>query len=197
MLKKIFKRLVLIFLIIVVIVISIIIYVRTTTADQIKKNTEDINGDLFSTALILGASVYGGKPSPMLKDRLDAGIELYKQGKVNHLLMSGDGRDIYYNEVEVMEKYAISKNVPQRAIIKDGEGLNTYASINRLRKVYGIKNVVIVSQEFHLNRAVYIANKLGVASVGYPAEDKMYNDLPFLYFRDWMASVKDFFGLLI
>lgn len=195
--KRFFKKLITLSIIIILLSIFIIVYVKNSTREQIRRDLNSIDSSLFSTAIILGASVKKNTPSPMLKDRLDAGIELYKAGKVAKLLMSGDGRQKSYNEVNVMESYAISNGVPKKDIAKDSLGLSTFESIERMKTVFGIKNAVIITQEFHINRAIYIANKLGIASIGYPAKNIPYNDLTYLYFRDSLASIKDFFQVLI
>ncbi|MCI6731871.1 MAG: YdcF family protein, partial [Lachnospiraceae bacterium] len=96
--------------------------------------------------LVLGASVHGTKPSAMLRDRLDRGIELYQKGISDTMLMSGDASTRYYNEVMAMELYAVEAGVPETAIIKDPKGLCTYNSIENAVNQYGYRKILIVTQ---------------------------------------------------
>ncbi len=127
------------------------------------------------TALILGAKVYAdGALSPMLEDRVLTGLELYRRGKVHKLLLSGDHGQKQYDEVNAMRDYLLHKGVPARDIFMDHAGFNTYSSMYRARDVFLVKDVVIVTQKFHLTRAVYIANSLQLRAVGVIADRRMY-----------------------
>lgn len=190
--NKLFKLLYKLVVICLVISFVIVVYVRVTTNDKIIDNINDIE-EKYSIAVILGAGVYGDRPSDMLRDRLDAGIKIYKENKVEKLLMTGDGIDEYYDEVSVMKNYAIDNGVSPKDIIEDKYGLNTSKSIINLKKL-DANNVIIVSQKFHLNRALYLAQKYDIESIAYPAEDKNYGSLFYLYIRDIIASIKDFFS---
>lgn len=126
-----------------------------------------------TTAIVFGARVYGnGRPSAMLADRVAAGVELYHAGKVEYLLMSGAGTDQYYNEPEAMRRYALQLGVPDEAILIDEYGLRTYDTCYRAHTVYGIDDAVLVTQNFHLDRALLTCNVLGVESVGVFADDQ-------------------------
>lgn len=190
--RRLFKLLYKFIVICLVISFVIVIYIRLITNDKIIYNIYDIK-EKYSIAVILGAGVYDGRPSDMLRDRLDAGIKLYKEKKVEKLLMTGDGIDEYYDEVSVMRNYAIDNGVSSIDIIEDKYGLNTNKSIINLKKL-DVNNVIIVSQKFHLNRALYLAHKYDIESIAYPAEDKNYGSLFYLYIRDIIASIKDFFS---
>ncbi|MDO5696021.1 MAG: ElyC/SanA/YdcF family protein [Eubacteriales bacterium] len=196
MIKKILRSILILIVVGMIFCFGIVVYIKRSTAHQLVENMEDINKEIFSTALILGASVRDGEPSPMLRDRLDAGIALYRAGKVRRLMMSGDGRSPYYNEVRVMRRYALVQGVEAADIMVDPEGVSTFESIRRLKDAFALDNVIIVSQQFHLPRALYIANRLGIVAIAYPAEDIPYDDLSYLYLRDSAASVKEFFKLL-
>lgn len=121
-------------------------------------------------ALVLGARVYrDGRLSPILKDRVDAGIDLYRRGVVKKLLMSGDNREAHYNEVTAMRNYAINAGVPSNDVVRDFAGFRTYDSIYRAKMLWDLDDMIIVSQRFHLYRSLYIAKQLGVKAIGVAA----------------------------
>ena len=123
-------------------------------------------------AIVFGAGVWeDGTPSPMLADRVLAGVALYQQGNVQQLLMSGDNQTPDYNEVDPMIQLARASGVPERAIWGDRLGLSTYETCRRARDEYGICEAILVSQRYHLPRAVYIAQRLGLDVVGYGVPD--------------------------
>lgn len=159
----------------------------TTQEDSVytKENPADC-------ALVLGASVYADrKPSPMLRDRLDKGIELYKSGAVKKLLFSGDNGQVEYNEVEAMKEYALKEGVKKKDIFLDHAGFSTYESVYRARSVFDVKNMVVVTQRYHEYRALYIAKKLGVAAEGIPARAVSYRGDIVRDVREVLARVKD------
>jgi len=126
-------------------------------------------------ALVLGARVLpGGRLSAMLHDRVAAAVELYKAGKVSKILMSGDNRDIYYNEVAAMRKVALEMGVPSDDVVRDYAGFRTLDSVYRARDLWDIQDIVIVTQEFHLPRSLFLADKLGVKAQGYIADKRQY-----------------------
>ena len=142
--------------------------------------------------LVLGASVYGDSPSPMLADRVQRGVDVYKAGGgTTKLLMSGDHGGEYYDEVNVMKKYAKDEGVPSEDIFMDHAGFSTYDSMYRARSVFGAKKVIIVTQRYHLYRAVYIAKKLGMDAYGV-AEDISYGGQTKRDIREFFARGKDF-----
>ncbi|PIE34846.1 hypothetical protein CSA56_06600 [candidate division KSB3 bacterium] len=127
------------------------------------------------TALILGAKAYaGGRLSHMLEDRVLTGLELYRQGKVQKLLLSGDHGRKDYDEVNAMRNYLLEKGVPAQDIFMDHAGFNTYSSMYRARDVFQVHDVIIVTQKFHVTRAVYIARSLGLDAVGMIADRRIY-----------------------
>lgn len=149
-------------------------------------------GDSYDVGLILGCAVYGDRPSPMLKERLDAGIELYMANKVAKLLMSGDNLTPYYKEVDVMKKYAIEKGVSEEDILVDHAGLSTYDSMYRAVSDFDLNNFIIVSQKYHLHRALFISEQLGVSSIGVSADKTVYSGQSYREFREILARNKDF-----
>ena len=134
--------------------------------------TDQANLPEAPVAIVLGAEVYPNDiPSQALAHRLDKGIDLYKDDKVKKLLMSGDGRSIYYNEVETMKEYAQALGVPNSAILLDEYGLRTYESCARAKSEYNLEKVIVVTQRDHLMRAVYTCRKLGIDAQGMVAQE--------------------------
>ena len=142
-------------------------------------------------AIVLGAGVHpDGTPSPMLADRLDTALLLYREGRVKTLLLSGDGSP-GDNEVAVMLSYLVARGVPPGDTLTDPEGLNTYDSMFRARNVFGIESALIPTQRFHLARAVYLARSLGISATGVPADIQHYSTAEDTV-REWGARVKAF-----
>jgi vancomycin permeability regulator SanA len=126
-------------------------------------------------AIVFGASVQAnGEPSQMLADRVDAAVALYQNGKVERLLMTGDSESPSYDEVGSMQRRAVAAGVPADKIDLDGAGYRTYDSVYRAKKVFGISRAILVTQDFHLPRALYLANSLGIQAVGLSANDRPY-----------------------
>ena len=144
-------------------------------------------------AVILGAGVREGKPTPMLRDRLLVGIDLYKSGAVKKLIMSGDHGSTDYDEVNIMKSFAVDRGVPDEDIFMDHAGFSTYETIYRAREIFEAANVIIVSQKYHLYLALYIAEKLGIKSVGVSADLDTYRGQTKRDLREILARDKDFF----
>ena len=142
-------------------------------------------------AIVLGARVFGsGAVSGMLADRLDTAIELYQAGKVHKLLLTGDHGRVAYDEVNTMRRYAEQKGIPPEDIFMDHAGFSTYDSMYRARDVFEVNSAVVVTQDFHLPRAVYIARQLGLQAWGLKADKHFYGNIGFYYFREAAARVK-------
>ena len=124
--------------------------------------------------VVLGALVYpGGVPSPVLEERIHAGVALYRAGKVRKLLMSGDNGRREYDEVTAMCREAVRLGVPREDVVGDYAGFRTYDTCYRARSVFGLRSAVMVTQPFHLARAVFTARALGIDAVGYAASDPL------------------------
>jgi len=142
-------------------------------------------------ALVLGARVYDdGTPTPMLADRLQTGIELYRLGKVDKILLSGDHGQTDYDEVNAMLAYVLTRGVPDEDVFTDHAGFSTYDTMYRARDVFKVTSALVVTQEFHLARAVYTARKLGLEATGVAADIQPYADEERFAVRDWLARVK-------
>ena len=152
------------FLIGVFVVLSINYYVkfsvnkRIVSVNEIREKSDAI--------LVLGAGLRNGKPSPILKDRLDVAYELYVGGYSDKILVSGDHGSKYYDEVNVMKKYLVDKGVDSNHIFMDHAGFSTYDSVYRAKNIFLADNIIIVTQKYHLYRSLYIASKLDVNALG-------------------------------
>ena len=143
--------------------------------------------------MVLGALVYrSGTPSLVLKDRLDYGYELYIAGKAKKILVSGDHGTKDYDEVNSMMNYLLGKGVPREDIFMDHAGFNTYDSMYRATRIFGIEKLIISTQEFHVKRAVYIARRLGMDAYGYPSDDKVIYQMRWMKLREFFAKAKAF-----
>lgn len=174
--------------------------IHTVTAgdDYILEKSEfkDFNADYI---MVLGCSVKpGGEPSDMLYDRMVTGTELYHMGAAASLLITGDSENPDdYDETSVMEEIAFTEEVPEEAVMVDTVGLSTYDSIKRAVAQLEGKKVVIVTQEYHLYRAVYIARKLGLEAYGCCADIREYAGQVWRTAREWVARTKDELYLLL
>ena len=138
-------------------------YIKHNVKDRIVES-DNLPEEDMDCILVLGCQVKeGGEPSHMLRDRLQRGVEVYELDASDKLLMSGDHGRTDYNEVETMKQYAIDEGVDSENIFMDHAGFSTYESIYRAKEVFGVKKMIIVTQKYHLYRALYIAEKLGIA----------------------------------
>ncbi len=163
------------------------------TNDNIYSVNEIIKlSDNFDCILILGAGVRkDGSPTPMLNDRLSAGYEAFIAGKSSAILLSGDSEHASYTETVTMEKVLTEKGIKNDSIVSDGYGLSTYESIWRAKNVYGYQRILIVSQKYHLHRAIHIANELGLEAYGLDAALQGYAKQPIYNLREYLARIKD------
>lgn len=146
--------------------------------------------------LVLGAHVRDGLVSKVLKDRLNKGAELYRNGKAAKILVSGDHGRKTYDEVNTMKTYLKRRNIPAADIFMDHAGFDTYDSIYRARDIFRVKKVIIVTQKYHLFRAVYIARKLGLEAYGVATDQRDYGRVMIKFqLREVAARVKDFVGV--
>lgn len=153
--------------------------------------------DDYDAILVLGCKVENGGPSVMLSKRLDKGIEVYNKIG-SKLLLSGDHGENEYDEVNIMRDYILESNIDSKDIFLDHAGFSTYDSIYRAKNVFGAKKIVIVTQRFHLYRALYIAEKLGLEAVGIKAEDVPYQSVMIRNeLREVLSRDKNFIKVII
>jgi SanA protein len=129
----------------------------------------DTNLPQTEAAIVLGASVEGNDPSPILAERANAAIQLFEDGKVSKILVTGDNAAINYNEVNPVQRYLLAAGIPPEDIFLDHAGFDTYSSMYRAKAVFGATSAIIVTQDFHLPRAVFVARALGIAAYGFDA----------------------------
>ena len=190
--KKIIISAIIVAVIIVLIVLSINIYVKQSTKKQIIANKDYSNLKDIDCIVVLGAKIWGDKPSPMLEDRLLQAIELYEANVSPKIIMSGDHGTDEYDEVNTMKDYAIEKGVPSENIFMDHAGFSTYESIYRAKEIFGAKKIVIVTQKYHLYRALHIANSLGIEAYGVGSDPRQYVGAAYREAREILARNKDF-----
>ena len=176
----------------IVLVLSINLYVKKSTKNQIinENNYKELRD--IDCIIILGAGVRNGRPSPLLEDRLLKGIKLYQDGVSNKIIMSGDHGRKDYDEVNIMKKFAIDSGIISKDIFMDHAGFSTYESIYRAKHIFGANKIVIVTQEYHLYRALYIANKLGLEAYGINTDPRVYSGDTYREIREVLARNKDF-----
>lgn len=144
--------------------------------------------------LVLGCGVRDdGTPSDMLRDRLDRSLELYFAGVAPKLLMSGDHGRVEYDEVNIMKKYAVDRGVPSEDVFMDHAGFSTYESIYRAKEIFCADNIVIVTQQYHLYRALYLAKSFGMEAHGVECDYYTYYGQTMRDVREILARNKDFF----
>ena len=142
--------------------------------------------------MVLGAGVYeDGTPSPMLKDRLDTGVALYKAKAAPKLLLTGDNGQVAYNEVEPMFDYVVAQGVPEEDIFLDHAGFSTYDSIYRAKAIFQVDRAIVVTQTYHLYRALYGCRKMEIQALGAGADQQAYAGRSMREFREVLARDKD------
>lgn len=174
--------------------LSVNAYMVKSTESKILTAEESAELSDVDCILVLGAGVHGTTLSHMLEDRVKTGICLYELGSAPKILMSGDHGQDDYDEVNAMKAYAKECGVPSEDIFMDHAGFSTYESMYRARDIFRVKKVVIVTQKYHLYRAVYNARKLGLDAYGVPADGQYNYSLPVRTYnnsREALARCKD------
>ena len=194
---KVVKYLLILIILFIVGVLGINYYVVLTNEDKIitiedAKQLEDVD-----CILVLGSGVLDNKPGPMLEDRILTGIELYNNNVSKKIIMSGDHMQDDYDEVNVMKTYAINEGVPSSDIFMDHAGISTYDSLYRAKEIFEVKKVIIVTQKYHLYRALYIAKSLGIEAYGVSANLRDYPGQFKREIREILARDKDFVKALL
>lgn len=164
--------------------------------NQIK--AEEIREFDADCIIVLGAGVYeDGTPTPMLKDRLDTALKLYWAGVCPKILVTGDNGQVEYNEVKCMYDYLVKRNVPKEVIFADHAGFSTYDSMYRAQSIFEVERAIVVTQSYHLYRALYIGNNLGYECVGVAADQNRYSGQLFRSAREILARDKDVLKTLV
>ena len=174
-------------------VLGINAIVKGTAKDKILTSQQASELEGVDCILVLGCYVHeNGNPSDMLHDRLQRGVELYDLGAAPKLLMTGDHGRVTYDEVDAMKTFAVNAGIPSENVFMDHAGFSTYESMYRARDIFQAKKIVIVTQEYHLYRAIYIAESLGLEAYGVSADYRSYSGQLGRDVREMLARVKDF-----
>jgi SanA protein len=167
--------------------INLIIFAKSTS--YIYKTIDNV--PVKTVAIVLGAKVYSdGRMSDMLADRAQTAVVLYQQKKVNKILVSGDHSRQDYDEVNTVKRYLLAAGIPAEDIFLDHAGFDTYDSMYRAVHIFHVSSAIVVSQHFHLPRAVYLARALGIDAVGVNADKRSYRGIFYNYIREIPARVK-------
>lgn len=181
-----------IFLLLFVVLVGLLLVSRVIVSLSSKSSIIPIERITRSKiAIVFGAGLKRDRsPTAVLKDRILIAVDLYKAGKVEKLLMTGDNRFDYYDEPTAMATYAIENGVPQEDIVLDFAGRSTYDSCYRARNIFGVNQAILVTQSYHLPRAIFICKELGLDSVGVAADRRQYlpSSLLFWHLREIPAS---------
>lgn len=154
----------------------------------------------YKVAIVFGAGLNRiGQPTTVLRDRVEVAVSLYKKGKVERLLFSGDNRTDNYNEPLAMQNYAISLGVPKEAIVLDFGGRRTYDTCYRAKAIFGVDEAILVTQSFHLARTLYTCMKFGIKAAGVPSDIHQYRTVTLFYWnlRETMATINALIDLNI
>ncbi|MDP4020979.1 MAG: ElyC/SanA/YdcF family protein [Candidatus Adlerbacteria bacterium] len=162
------------------------VYINQATQSYTFESISDVSSS--TVAMVLGASVVRGEPSPVLRERALRALELYRTGKVQKILVSGDDSVAGFDEVSPVRRLLVEEGIPAEDIFLDHAGFDTYSSMYRAREVFLVTDVIIVTQAFHLPRAVFIARRLGLEAQGVVASTG--GSLIDRYLREWGASLK-------
>ena len=192
--KRLFSALLLIAFILIQLPLLINIYILEFSNRYIL-TVEEAAQMNFDCALVLGAGVWGDSPSHMLEERLNKGIDVYNTGCTNRILMSGDHGQEDYDEVNVMKSFAVNCGATSNEVFMDHAGFSTYESMYRARDIFCVESVVIITQRYHLYRAVYDARKLGLNAYGVCADGQYDYDITVRTYnntREALARCKDF-----
>lgn len=199
--KNMLKILIIIILILCALIgimmLSINFFVVNKTKSKIVTEKQAKELENVDCILVLGAGIWGDKPSPMLEDRLLQGITLYNNQTSSKIIMSGDHGKEEYDEVNVMKDFAIEKGVKSEDIFMDHAGFSTYDSVYRAKEIFKAQKIIIVTQKYHLHRALYVAEKLGIEAYGVASDPRTYRGQVVRELREVLARDKDFFKCII
>jgi vancomycin permeability regulator SanA len=171
-----------------------------TTIFSLNRIYQKENAPATQLAIVFGAGLRrDGSPTAILRDRVETAADLYFSGKVEKILMSGDNRFEYYNEPESMRQYALSLGVPDAAIALDYAGRRTYDTCYRAKAIFGASEALLVTQKFHLPRAIFLCNTLGLKSYGIEANNIRYRKISLLIwnFREQIATLGAFIDVFL
>ncbi len=177
-------------------VLNRLVVYGASKADITKCAEEDSIDKKYEAIVVLGAGVRpDGTPSHMLEDRLKGAVALYKKGVAKAVVLSGDNSGEDYDEVSAMERYCLTAGIPKEAIIRDDIGFSTYETMYNAIVASGYRRIIVVTQEYHLYRAVYTGIRMGAEVDGYASDYRTYRGQSLRDIREYFARVKDFFAV--
>lgn len=177
----------------IVAIFSVNGYVKSVGEARFRSIDQAADMEDVDCIIVLGCLVKeNGQLSHLLQDRVIRALEVYDAGAAPKLLMSGDHGRVDYNEVGAMKKYAMDHGVPSEDVFMDHAGFSTYETVYRAKAIFGAKKVIIVTQSYHLSRALYIAEKLGLEAYGVPSDLRVYSGQTKRDVREILARCKDF-----
>ncbi len=197
MLRKIIKILGTLSLVLVLVILTCNFVISSTTEDKTYFDVNTIPPN--RVGLVLGTSnrISNGSSNPYYTYRIDATVALYKAGKIKFILVSGDNGSIYYNEPNTIKKDLIKAGIPEEVIFLDYAGFRTLDSMVRAKFIFGLDNVTVISQKFHNERAIYIAEQKGLKAIGFNAQDLSTSQGFKVHFREYLARVKVFIDMIL
>lgn len=198
------KRILITLLLMVLVAVAVVAVANlatvATTRDQVRTvatAADELAGNPADAVVVLGASVYpDGTPSDILADRLEVAVDLYKAGAAKAIICSGDNRTSHYNESDAMKAYCVSLGVPSEDVYVDHAGNTTYESLYRARHLFGAQRIIVATQAYHLYRALFAADQLGMEAWGVATDKGAYDDQLKYSMREVAARTKDFFAAL-
>lgn len=194
--KKTLKRVILVILLLGVLCAAVLVGINIYMVQSAKPyilTPEEAAKKQTDCVMVLGARVWDdGTPSAMLADRLDYGVDLYQNEVAPKLLVTGDHGRRGYDEVNAMKTYAMENNVPAEDVFMDHAGFSTYESMYRARDVFSVESLTVVTQEYHLYRAIYIARRLGLDAWGVASDPRTYSTKRYDDTREFLARCKAF-----
>ncbi|MGO4771055.1 vancomycin high temperature exclusion protein [Flavobacterium sp. W22_SRS_FK3] len=192
--KKYFKIALYLFILVLILILGVNSHIKSATRKDIHHSLRRFPKN--DVGIIFGAGINGNQPGKYLKDRLDAGILLYKAKRINKILLSGDNGSDEYDELTVMKNYCFQHGVDTTKIFIDYAGFDTYSTMYRAKHIFKIEKATLISQKYHLNRAVYIGQELGIKSAGYAANKGEYKGYKYVCFREYLSTFKSFLDVL-
>lgn len=167
------------------------------SSDRTYSNIGEIPKNKVGLVLGTASRLVEGGVNPYYAHRIEATIKLFKAGKIDYVLVSGDNGTIYYNEPTTIKKDLVEGGIPEDKIFLDYAGFRTLDSVVRAKEIFGLNKVTIISQEFHNERAIYLASKKGLDAIGFNAQDISGNEAMKVHYREYFARVKVFVDLAL
>jgi SanA protein len=193
--KKVFRSAIIVLVVSLVAIILTSLIIKLKTDQYIYRDL--VQAPKAQVAVILGAAILkNGGLSPILRERVDRAQMLYEAGKVEKILVTGDNSTLAHNEVNPVRLYLLENNIPDQDIFLDHAGFDTYSSMYRARDIFLADSMIVVSQSFHLPRALFIARALGIKAYGFEADQSQSHYLLRNYFREMLANIKAVFNVL-